>query len=409
MPARSRLCGNGSVWRYLSPALFFVTTGLTVSDAPAQSEFYLTPSISVTQVYDDNLFAAASQHEDDFITRITPALESGYRSERLNLEGRAEFDAEIYAEHEELDSSQARRHAALDISYEQTRRLTLEASGSYTRTNRPEEISPDSSLDLGRAEAERISLAPSAEYRFDDRTSGMGEYAFTRESLSGDGRIDTHAASLGFERRLTRRDTGGLGYTYRRFLFEGGDNVTAHVVDFGWARELTPRTSLSVHGGPRISDSAVDPEVMASIRHRLERGELAFTYARSQATVLGEDDTAETESYSGSLTYDLSRSFSISVAPSFQTNSSGGFEVDVYRLGVDARYELNRYLSIAGAWRYSFQQGTLDGIDEEIERNVVWLTLTLSYPPRRTSALPTAKSSAVPGVPVPAAPHNRTP
>lgn len=386
--------GNAPVFRTLASALAFLAGGPVANDAVAQSGFYVTPSVSVTQVYDDNIFATASRPEDDYITRVTPALESGYRAERLTVNGRLSVDAEAFAEHDELSSSQARRHAAFDFSFEPTRRFTLEATAGYTRTNRAEELSPDTGLELGRTEVERISLGPSAEYRFDARTTGTGGYMFTREELGTGARIHTHAASFQLERRVTRRDSGSVGYTFRRFLFEGDDNVSAHLMSFGWTRELTPRTRLVLHGGPRFSGGEVDPEGSASLHYRLERGELSFTYARGLATVLGEAEPAETTSYSGSLRYDVSRSFELSATPSFHSVTSGGAEADVYRLNLDAHYRLNRYLSFVGAWQFSLQKGTLGGSSGEIERNVLWVGLVLSYPPRRVSGVPAAQATA---------------
>src|SRR5437016_13841140 len=48
--------------------------------APAQTGYYLTPTLSVTEVYDDNVFYTPSTRTHHFLTRLRPRLQAAYQS-----------------------------------------------------------------------------------------------------------------------------------------------------------------------------------------------------------------------------------------------------------------------------------------------------------------------------------------
>lgn len=346
-----------------------------------QAGFYVTPSASVTEVYDDNLFSTSSQREKDFISRFSPGILAGYQSTPLTLLGRYTFDAEVYADHPELNDAQVRQEASLDFRYLPIPVLTLGVKAAYLATQTPQEFNVQTGVAAGRAGAKRYTVNPSISYRYDPLTAGTMDYAFTRDELAGGISTETHNVNLGLDRRITGQDTGKFGYNLRRFAF-GDDTTMSHAFTLGWTREFTPLTSITLRGGPRVSDGTVDPEVSASIRHRLRRGELSFTYARSQTTAVGQAGTVNTEILAASATYQLLRFLSIGAAPSFIRSTRASAEVKVYLVNLDVTYQITKWLSLVGSYQFSLQQGSLEGRDEKIPHNVVLLRLVATYPYR---------------------------
>jgi hypothetical protein len=355
----------------------------------AQSGFFATPSLSLAEVYDDNLFFTPSQREEDFISRLSPAIEAGYRSAALTLLGRYTLDAESYAQHSELDTTRARTQAAMDFRYQPTRLLTLSADLNDTKTQMPGELNLETGLQLGRARAERLSIAPAAAYRFGPLTAGTAAYTFTRDKLEGGMGADTHTAALSLDRRISQRDTMSLAYTFRQFLFDGQDTTTAHVVTLGGTRAITPQTTVSLVGGPRFSEGSIDPEVSASIRHVRKRGELSLNYARSQSTVIGQAGAVATETFGATAAYLLGPSWEIQAAPSFLSSRRGALQADVYRMNLATSYRITKSLSLNGSYQFNSQRGSLDiASGEEItRRNVVLLSIVVASPSRTDSAL----------------------
>lgn len=350
--------------------------------ARGQAGFYVTPSLGVGQVYDDNLFSTSSDRKRDFISRFSPGMEAGYRSAPLTLLGRYSFDAEVYAEHPELNDPQVRQEAGLEFRYLPTRVLTLGLNGSYLRTLTPSELNVTTGIVAGRVRAQRISTTPSGTVRFDPLTTGTVDYTFVHDDVSGGSTTDTHTANVGVDRRITAQDTGSLGYNFRQFDFDGG-TTASHAFILGWTRDLTPQTSIALRAGPRFSEGSVDPEVSATIRHRLREGDLSFAYARTQTTAIGLAGSVNTESFTAAARYRPLRFLEVSLTPGF-FRSTRTAELRAYRVSLDASYRITEWLSLVGSYVFGLQRGRLDAGPPagEVHRNVVFLRLVAAYPVR---------------------------
>jgi hypothetical protein len=58
--------------------------------ARAQGTFRVSPLLGIAQVYDSNLFftSVPAERQADFITRVSPGIDSEYRTPLLTLHGR---------------------------------------------------------------------------------------------------------------------------------------------------------------------------------------------------------------------------------------------------------------------------------------------------------------------------------
>ncbi len=368
--------------------LVLLGTLLVPIGARAQSGFYITPSVSLAEVYDDNLFFTASRRQSDVITRLSPDIQAGYRSPTLELLGRYTFDAEAFAEHPELSTAQARQQASLDVRYLPTPLLTLSLDGGYQTTQTPAELNVQTGLQAARASAERVVATPSVAYRLDPVTTGAADYTFTRDTQSGGTTVDTHVANLGLDRRLTEWDTAAVGYTLRQFEFSGsafggGGTTTAHLVTVGWTRQLTPLTRVALRGGPRLSEGSAAAEASASIRHLLRRGEVSLAYERTQATVIGQPGVVESDSFTAALVYQPLASLRLRAAPSFILSAGPAGQAKVYRATLDATYQITRSISLTGSYEFTRQEGTVGSVgrrNDEILHNVFLVRLTVTFP-----------------------------
>ncbi len=379
---------RGGWGRGLTCAILGAMLGPTA--AWAQAGFYVTPSVSMAEVYDDNVFNSPIRRESDFITRVTPDIQGGYRSPTFSLLGRYAFDAEVFTQHSELTDPQARQLASVEWQYLPTPTWTFSLSGGYQTTQTAGELNLQSGVQTGRVKAERISASPSVIYRPTAITTGTAEYMFTRDASAGT-TTTTHAVTLGVERRLTDRDTATLRYAVRRFDFTtdvpsgGSDTITSHLVMIGWIRDLTPLTQVILRAGPRVSDGAVDPEAFVSIRRRLKFGEVSFTYERTQTTVIGQPGVDVSDGFAAALTYQPFAPLRVTASPAFFLSSGAGGEAKVYRAKLEASYQITRWVLLTGSYEFTLQQGTVGSVaggQGEIQHNVVVLGLTFSYPYR---------------------------
>jgi hypothetical protein len=333
----------------------------------------------VGEVYDDNLFSTPTRRRADFISRFSPALEAGYRSAPLTLLARYGFDAEIYAQHPELNDAQARQEASVELQGRPTPTLRLALTGAFLETQTAGELNVETGLSAGRVRAQRMSLATSAGWQLGPRTEATAEGETADDEVAGGISTRTYTAGVRLERELTPRDAGRVGYTFRRFVFDGAETRTAQAALVGWRHVFTPRTSLLLDAGARLSDSSVSPEVSASLRHRLQRGELSLTYVRTETTAIGQVGTLTAESVTALAAWEARRSLRFRAAPGIFRTEQAGFEAMVYGLNLEASYQLTRGIALEATYGFTLQRGSTAATtppDPEIARNIVVLRIT---------------------------------
>jgi hypothetical protein len=366
--------------------LILAGSGLLPGSVMAQSGWFVEPSFSVMQRYDDNIFISDFQPEADSVLQARPAVNTGYRSISTVLNGYCSFDMERYRQNPELDSDHARTSAGLNVRYDASELLTVSAESSHIETQTPGELTPDTGLELGRARAEHTAFSSAAVYSFDHVDVGTISYGLNRYELTGGADSDVHTLSLDLNRRLNRSDALSMGYRFDEFQFDGTEAVDAHTLLFGASRELTRRTTLSLKAGPRYSGDSVDPEVSASLGYRFDRGQAEVSYDRSQTLVVGHPGTIETEGVRAAFSYSFGAHSGMRIGSSVLSSSSGELEADVYALDIEANWRIGRYLNMTSAYGYSSQRGSIDiPTFGEINRNVVWLGLVVAPPVGRAS------------------------
>ena len=345
--------------------------------ALAQAGYYVTPSFSFTETYNDNILLTTSNRKADFISRFTPGILAGYESAPLTLLGGYNFDGEIFAHNTDLNVAMARQNASLDFKYLPTQLLTLALKGDYTETLAPRELNVLSGIAGGRARANHFLLDPSMAYRLYPLTTGTVGYTFTKDRLSGGITTDTHLGKIGLDRKLTPRDTANIEFTYRQFVFDTNDTTRSYAIMPGWTRAITPLTSFTLRAGPRFSSGSVDPEVLASIRHRLKEGALSLAYTRSQTTAVGSAGALKTDSVALVAKYRLLPLLEVGATPGFFRTKLASSEAKVSRVKVDATFEVTKWLSLVGSYEFSFQKGSLDRARprDEISQNLILLKL----------------------------------
>jgi len=358
---------------------------------PAQAGNYLTPSLSVAEVYDDNVFFTPSPRTHDFLTRISPGLNAGYQSAPLTVWGSYTFDSEIYSRHSELTTPLVRQRGLIELKASPDQVLTLSVSGAYYQTRTPQELNLTTGLATSRVLAERYTGSQAFTYRFDPLTTAKGDYTYAKDLLAGGITIDSHIVNLVLDHRITPRDTIGPGYTGRQFRFAGFPTITSHAFTFGWSHDLTPLTTFTLRGGPRLTEGKVDrlPEAFASIRHTLKRGELSLSYASTSTTAFGQATAVRTQSITGKATTELLPKLELSAGPAVYWISSDAFKATAYSALLQATYQLTKMLALAASYQYSFQRGSFNPQtgptgppNVEILHNIFLIRLTVIYPAR---------------------------
>lgn len=354
--------------------------------ALAQTGWVFTPSFTLAEEFDDNVFVSTTDPQWDFITRFTPGVQLGYRSAPFTLLASSSIDAEIYANNPELSDAANRKRAALELKYLPFRLLTVSLNVTYFETQTPSELVPTTGLQLGRTKATQLAVIPAASYQITSVDTATGSYAFFRDTLEGGLDNDTHRVKLGYARQLTPRDTGFINY--RLHVFESQDNPTTitNTPTLGWKRQLTPNTVLTLEGGPRFVsggpsfiDDTVEPEAHASLEHSFKLAKLALEYHRTEAIVVGRPGKVELESLSGSFEIEPVRLLKLRFQPGYYRTFGGEDPTaTVYGFLLGALYPIKSWLTARLDYRFAYQKQA----DTTLPHNIVTLSLDVVYPVR---------------------------
>lgn len=365
----------------VSAIVLVVAAGCAVP-VRAQTGWYVTPSFSLTEEYDDNVFGTPSEEREDFITRFTPGLKLGFRSATLTLEASASVDAEVYAEHSDLSAADNRTRAGLAVRYLPDPLTTLRLDAAFVQTRTATELLEETGVELGRREATLLGVTPLLSYRFSPVTTGEASYTFRRGTIEDDPDQTTHEARGALTWQLAQLHTATAGYRFQIFETEGADTRTSHTATLGWTAHLGRQTTLTLQAGPRVSDGDVGPDVLARIEYRMSYGAVSLAYARSEAVVLGRAGTVETEGLLATLTVESVPLLRLTLSPSVRRSSEdapGVPETTVYGVSAAVVYQLSRWVGVRAEYRFALQEE--EGRDR-IRHSVASLSLDLSYPVR---------------------------
>ena len=344
-------------------AVLLVCDSVSPKPATAQEGFQLHPSLTAAEIHDSNLFATASNHVSDFVTRITPAIDSEYRSTVWTVNGRYTFDAERFAGHPELSRVDARRQARAGFEYRPTRRLTLAADGELSSTQTPGDLNPLTGLVFTRARADRIAAHSVLARQLHRRTTGTLDYTFTRDRLAGAVDIQTQVATIGVDLHPSTRNVLKAKSSLQQFTFGSPDagvsTATSVAFTLGWTRSLTRDMDIALDAGPRTTNGRIAPELSGAIRFRLDSGSVSFAYARTKSTVIGRPGMADTQSATATASWSPRRPVQLAVTSAFVRSQESSVHASVFRLMLDASHAIGRNLAIAIGGVANVQAGDL--------------------------------------------------
>jgi hypothetical protein len=378
--------------------------------AAAQAKLTVAPSVSVSSLYDDNLFAKAIGSGDQ-MTLFTPGLEISYVTPVRALMGTYSFDMQRSIDHPALNNLQARRHAMLDTSFVLAPRLTVNFGGRYDRTDTAGELNYYTGLLLDRRRAERLEAGPSFAFKVTPRVMLSGLYNWTTETVADSVGGNEQVARMALMRLFTPRLTGGFNLLARRFdsapssiipsglptistdgttvtLSDGfsvaaGGVFTSTAALVAWSYEVAPATLLNVQAGPRYTSArdTIAPEIVVSYGRKAPNIiNYGADYWRGESIILGVLGPVEVNSATAQVTWPLRTNLEFGVHGGLfdsQTLSQG--RARVYHAEVVASWTAKGPFTIAASYGADFQRGDVRSSllsDTQIVRHVVLLRLT---------------------------------
>jgi putative beta-barrel porin BBP2 len=296
-----------------------------VPTAFAKYHFDFTPSISVSEVYDDNIYLSNTNEKSDYITAVSPGFTLNVLSENNHLElsyapGFVWYDKE--------DQNDTVRHSGtLTFGQDLTQHLKFDLTDTYIKSEDPLEdtediegirntrntyqrntalislrylFGPENSLtvDYRQSDLENEdktlddgrTQVPSAKmiYWFNVKNGIELNYGFTKgdfwrddNSIAGDD-YDGNSAGIRYIHRFTPHTRGSIGYDFENRNFDGpSESYDVHTGSVGFDHQFSSDMSLTAGVGYFIqkndrSDDEDGYTYNTSLIKQFERGRLTI-------------------------------------------------------------------------------------------------------------------------------------
>ena len=357
-----------------------------------RSPIVFTPSLAVSEEYNDNIFLDNRVRQSDFITGFSPALSLIVNQPWWELKAGYSFTAEIYAKESRFNDALSRQYFVGSALFRPTQGLILTVSDTFANdrsTNVTAQVS------TGRQESWSNTIAPGLTYQLTPRTSlNLGVSYTALRFLGRGGGLDSDnygfLSSVGYA--FTPRLSGFVGYNFNYIDLEVGDNSQTHNPILGFSYQITPTLTVTLSGGPAITliggDTFVTPAGTAAITQLVRWGSIGLQYTRGVTPAGGFGGSSDTQSVSGTVMVStLLQGLFLSLTPAYSSSESvddrdpNRVDVQAFTLSLVGYYQVARYVSLFGGYTFLHQRtGGRSTQQVDVDQNRVRVGLQFGYP-----------------------------
>jgi hypothetical protein len=354
----------------------------------------LTPSISISEEFNDNIFSDNQNRQWDFITSFSPALTLYVNRPDYRLSAGYSFSADLYARESSLSNAFATQTFVATGLYQLTRGLTVTASEAFTYDRNSHRLTSQN-FSTGSQEFWTNHFSPGVSWQMTPlNTLGLtGTWDLLRYAHAGSGAdSDTYGFQANLSHAFTQRFSGIVNYGFTYLNIRGEENSTTHTPTVGFSYALTQTLSASITGGASITllggDTFVNPAGTVSLVQVFSFGSASLQYNQGISVAGGFGGTNNTKTASGtlaltSLLRNLVVAFSTVYSNSESVGSANTRSVDVNSVSVNlgATYQIARYTSLFGGYTFFWQRtGSSSSTQADIDQNRVRFGLQFGYP-----------------------------
>jgi len=377
------------------------------------ADWYVSPSLSITESYDTNVLFSSDQKIDDFVTYVQPGASGVYRTRRLDITFDAGLGIEKYIQEEDFDTVDQDYKGSLTYALLQT--LDLNMGGFFRKDTSLETELAEAGLLVNREDRRRYGGNVGLKYTYSPRLSFSGawyrsytEYPddpsdlqgyrsdsldFTAQYILGPRSIlmgNVNYSVTDYDPQsaetysITDRSITNYTFlpTYRHYLAEtsyifGGIGYRYTESEFKIVQkppfdQIFPDSDISEQTDGFIFDFGVHKD--------WKKGSLELTAGRDQYSSL-DGISFERDRITFSGTYQLSERFVGSGSASYSQNRSDEEESDddreYFTLSPAISYRLTPNISLRGSVNYSKY---LPKNDEDRDRFISMLILDMTWP-----------------------------
>ena len=200
--------------------LFLTLTVWLLSISIALAGFHITPSISIREEYNDNIYLTPDNEEDAFITTIIPALNLAYEAKVFTLSLDYSLHFKFYSNDSDLNETSLSRVQRVHLDsmvYPYRDVIFIHITDDYRRVpiDTRENYATDNEL-TNMTDSNTFTLNPYIIYPITNTIQARFDYIYENiwyKDSSGDD-TENHTFSLGISKEFTSRLKGSVIYSY---------------------------------------------------------------------------------------------------------------------------------------------------------------------------------------------------
>jgi hypothetical protein len=389
--------------------LLFLTTLLFLEKTSfSQTQFEVTPSISVSEGYDDNIFLANRNKVSDFITVATPGIAMSLLGEHTNLRVNYTPSFVWYADRNDQDTT--RHSAGLSFGQDLAQRLRFDLTDTYLQSEDPLEDVQDvqglrrtrntywtniAQTNLGYifGTENKVTVGYGHNYiKNDEVTLDNSEvqnpyanlaywvdvkngveimYRYTDahfwrgDNLPASDDYTAHAPGIRYIRRFTPNSKAYIGYNYAAFDFANrlSQDFTVHDGIVGLEYSFYPEYTVTASAGyflkvNQITENQDGPTYAASLTRNFARGSITvggnggWSYENLQETV--GSTRGFSQFYGGYVkgAYQVLERVNVYAGASYRHDKYTFDNSDFFRGNCGLRWDFLRYFYLALGYSY---------------------------------------------------------
>ena len=392
---------NLSVGGVLSALAIIVSAGVV------NAEVHFTPSLTVSERYEDNARFVSTNKQGDFSTVVTPDLGFTGRAQELDFTGHV--GATWWQYMKETDLSRVGFQGSLSVKADTwTSRLlpglglTVMDSAIYTQefpvfaplaaSVQPAPLAapvqPASGVEAGRFNTFGNNLVASSSYVVSPRVNLNGSYVNSMTRFSGTSNLVSFRSNSligGWSYAVSPVTTFLNNYTYTKFSFTGNNPIETYAADVGARRQFASDLKIEARVGasyvpsldrlsPNFNVEGIKKFYSTDVRVRVTRsigntGGLTAQVSTSQVA-----SATVTHRLTPSLTAVLGADYSI-----IKSVGLGTVDVQVYDVRPSLNYAFSRTISVTASYLHYHQhsQGT---VGFSFDQNMGTVGVTVTWP-----------------------------
>lgn len=358
------------------------------------SEWTITPELSVTETYDDNLMF---KDVSDFEHRIVPSVRAEMRSERSRLNMSARVD--VLRFHEYNDYNRENQNYFAGGEFDVSERLTLKMGGRFRLDYTFESELEESGIITDKSRRTQYYLLPGIRYNLDERSRLDLDFSYTQRDNKDRNRADYWSAggNIVWSKILLDQKTtilGGAGVEQVDFDSRGRDGEhLIYSVFVGMDRSLSERLLVEFRGGPTWTMSRFDnaggdekqTDFGFSLDARMiwemtERAMLSLGYNHGQHQSIYAENITRDRVQAG-LEYYLAEMWRLNLDGSYIHSKTDGLvrkeEGETWQVGISTSYVPRPWINFTLGYRYRDNYDKVDKSRKDGNRYYIQVALSI--------------------------------